>query len=98
MRILLICVGGLSSSIVMKKVRKYGEEIGEEIAIDAVGVPDIEDKWENYDCVLTAPQVRNRQNEIKEIVKIPIAAIAPQDYAIGNATNIVKLAKSLIEK
>ena len=98
MKILLVCAGGLSSSIVMKKVRKYGEEIGEDIVIDAVGVPGVEDNWEKYDCVLTAPQVRNRFNEIKEIVNIPIADMPPQDYAIGNAANIVKLAKSLINK
>lgn len=97
MKILLVCAGGLSSSIVMKKVRKYGEEIGEDIVIDAVGVPNVEEVWKDYDCVLTAPQVRNRFNEIKEIAKIPVVAMPPQDYAIGNAANIVKLAKSIIK-
>ena len=97
MKILLVCAGGLSSSIVMKKVRRYGEEIGEEVVIDAVGVAEVSDVWNNYDCILTAPQVRNRFNQIKETASIPVAAMAPQDYAIGNAANIVKLAKSLIK-
>ena len=97
MKILLVCAGGLSSSIVMKKVRKYGEDSGEEIIIDAVGVGSVEDNWEKYDCILTAPQVRNRFNEIKNTAGIPVAAMTPQDYAIANAANIVKLAKSLIK-
>lgn len=97
MKILLVCAGGLSSSIVMKKVRKYGEEIGEEIIIDAVGTAEVEHRWQEYDCILTAPQVRNRANEIKEAAGIPVAAMAPQDYAIANAANIVKLAKSIIK-
>lgn len=97
MKILLVCAGGLSSSIVMKKVRKYGEEIGEEITIDAVGAFEVEDVWNKYDCILTAPQVRNKFNEIKETAGIPVAAMPPQDYAIANASNIVKLAKSLIK-
>lgn len=97
MKILLVCAGGLSSSIVMKKIRKYGEEKGEDIQIDAVGVTECEEAAKNdYDCVLTAPQVRNRFNELKGKVSIPIEAMPPQDYAIGNAENIVKLAKKII--
>ncbi len=99
MKILLVCAGGLSSSVVMKKVRKYGEENGENIIIDACGTGEVEEKWQDYDVVLTAPQVRNRQNQIKEIVTgIPVGAMAPQDYAIANAANIVALAKSLLSK
>ena len=98
MKILLVCAGGLSSSIVMKKVRKYGEENNEDIIIDAVGVPSVEDSWEDYDVILTAPQVRNRLNYIIEVAGIPVAAMEPQDYAIANAANIVKLARSLVDK
>lgn len=97
MKILLVCAGGLSSSIVKKKVQKHGEETGEEIIIDAVGVPEVEEKWRDYDCILTAPQVRNRYKEIAETAGIPVAQMPPQDYAIGNAVNVVKLAKSLIK-
>lgn len=96
MKILLVCAGGLSSSIVMKKVRRYGEEIGEDIVIEAVGVADCEEEAQKgYHCVLTAPQVRNRFKELQKMVSIPIEAMAPQDYAIGNAKNIVALAKKI---
>lgn len=99
MKILLVCAGGLSSSIVMKKIRKYGEEIGEDIQIDAVGVAAVEDESKKgYDCVLTAPQVRNRFNDIKSKCSIPVESMSPQDYAIGNAKNIVALAKKISAK
>lgn len=99
MKILLVCAGGLSSSIVMKKVRKYGEEIQEDIQIDAVGVPAVEEaSKKGYDCILTAPQVRNRFNEIKCKSAIPVEAMSPQDYAIGNAKNIVAQAKKISSK
>lgn len=99
MKILLVCAGGLSSSIVMKKVRKYGEEIGEDIIIDAVGIPAVEETAkQGYDCVLTAPQVRNRFKDIKSWCSIPVEAMPPQDYAVGNAKNIVALAKKISGK
>lgn len=97
MKILLCCVGGLSSSIVMKKIRKYAEEIGEEVTIDAVGVNDVADYAKNYDCVLAAPQVCNHLSDIKEDAGIvPVTALNPQDYASGNAANIYKQAKALL--
>lgn len=96
MKILLVCAGGLSSSIVMKKVRNYGEEIGEEISIDAVGVPAVAESYAQYDCVLAAPQVRNRMKDIEATCQgVPVAAMPPQDYAIGNAKNIYALAKKI---
>lgn len=99
MKILLCCAGGLSSSVVMKKVRKYMEEKGEEVTIDAVGVSEVYEKAKNYDVVLTAPQVRNRFADIqKDAGDTPVAAMNPQDYAIGNAANIIKQVKSVIEK
>lgn len=99
MKILLVCAGGLSSSIVMKKVRKYGEEIGEDIQINAVGVSSVElESRKGYDCVLTAPQVRNRFNDIKKWCEIPVEAMPAQDYAIDNAKNIVALAKKISGK
>lgn len=97
MKILFVCAGGLSTSIIMKKINKYAVETGEDITVDAVGVGEVEDVWSKYDCILTAPQIRNRVNEIKEEVQIPVGSMAPQDYAIGNAENIIKLAKSLFE-
>lgn len=97
MKILLVCAGGLSSSIVMKKVRKYGEEVGKDITIDAVGVSDVrEASKKGYDCVLTAPQVRNRFESIEADSSLPIAAMKPQDYALAHAENIINLAESII--
>lgn len=99
MKILLVCAGGLSSSIVMKKVEKYAGEIGEDISIDAVGVPQVKEVYKNYDCVLTAPQVRNRNKQIEETCQgVPVAALPPADYAIGNAKNVVALAKKISNK
>ena len=98
MKILLCCAGGLSSSVVMKKVRKYAAEIGEDVSIDAVGTGEVAQRAHNYDVVLTAPQVRNRFNDIKKDAgDVPVAAMNPQDYAIGNAANIIKQVKGLLK-
>lgn len=102
MNILLACGAGLSTSILMKKMEKYCENIGEELKINAVSVGAIvdnpEEQLKEYDCLLIGPQVSYRLNELKELVSVPLAAIPSLDYAIGNAENIMKLAHQIIEK
>lgn len=102
MKILLCCAGGLSSSIVKKKMKQYGESIGEEIIVNAVGTNEIEEELAHgdYQVLLYAPQVRNRAAEIRacaEKAGIPCDAMAPQDYAISNCEHIYKQVKKLIK-
>ena len=37
MKILLVCAGGMSTGLLMKKMEKYWEERGEDNSINAVG-------------------------------------------------------------
>lgn len=97
MKILLVCAGGYSTSILVKKVEKWSAENGVEMTIKAVGKSAYEYEWEKYDVLLTGPQISYALDEIRENVKIPAAGIPPIDYAIGNAENIVNLAKSLVK-
>lgn len=98
MKILLICAGGFSTSILMKKVRKWAEEKGEDVTIDAKGKEAYEAIWQEYDCILTGPQISYCVDDIKANVTIPVSGIQPQDYALGNVDNIMKLAHEITGK
>ncbi|MBQ7360683.1 MAG: PTS sugar transporter subunit IIB [Lachnospiraceae bacterium] len=89
-KVLLICAGGMSTGILMKKLIKFAQEQGTELQIDAVGLSSYEEVCEGYEVILLGPQVSYKKDEISQIVKKPIAVIAPYDYAIGNADNIMK--------
>lgn len=95
MKILLVCAGGMSTSILMKKMEKYWKEAGEELEIKAVGLSEYEDVYEKYDIVMVGPQVSYRLKEIKENTGLPCDKIESYDYAIANCPNIMKLAKKL---
>ena len=82
MKILLVCAGGMSTSILMKKIK-------------AVGLAEYQDICSGYDIVMVGPQVSYRLNEIKENTGLPCAAIESFDYAVANCPNIMKLAKKL---
>lgn len=95
MRILLVCAGGMSTSILMKKMETYWQENGEELEIKAVGLGNYGDYYQDYDIVLMGPQVSYRMKEVQENTQLPCAAIPSYDYAIANCPNIMKLAKGL---
>ncbi len=83
-KILLVCSGGISTSLLMKKIEKYAEEHSMDIKVDAVGTASYEDRVSDYDVLLLGPQVAYRKKQIADSVAIPVAVIAPQDYAFCN--------------
>lgn len=98
MKILLICAGGMSTSILMKKLERYAGEHGIEAEVKAVGLSDTEyvDRAKNYDCILMGPQVSFRIDEVRKATGKPVAAIEPTDYALGTADKIFALAQNII--
>ena len=80
MKILLVCAGGMSTSILMKKMETYWQEHGEELQIEAVGLGAYQDVFQNYDIVMVGPQVSYRLDEIKENTGLPCAPIESFDY------------------
>ncbi|MGC4439777.1 PTS sugar transporter subunit IIB, partial [Streptococcus suis] len=40
MKILLVCAGGMSTSILMKKMEKYWNDQGQDLTIKAVGMSE----------------------------------------------------------
>ena len=98
MKVLLCCAGGLSSSILMKKMKTWADAHGEDLEIQAMGTGEAVETWQNgYECVLLAPQVSYRLKQLQEEIKLPIAEVPSLDYAIGNAENVMKLAHKLCD-
>jgi PTS system cellobiose-specific IIB component len=98
MRVLLVCAGGASTSILMKKMKKYAEEKGFELEIAAKGVNDYDEECAQYDLLLLGPQISYKQQEIEDFSKKPAVVIAPYDYAVGNVENIFKQIESIFPK
>ena len=98
MKVLLCCAGGLSSSILMKKMKTWADAHGEDLEIQAMGTGEAVETWQNgYECVLLAPQVSYRLKQLQEEIKLPIAEVPSLDYASCNPENGMKLAHKLCD-
>lgn len=95
MKILLVCAGGMSTGLLMKKMEAYWEEKGQKHSINAVGLSEYEDVYKEYDVIMVGPQVGYRSGQIQKDTGLPVEVISSLDYAIGNCENIMKQAEKL---
>ncbi|TQQ84749.1 PTS sugar transporter subunit IIB [Peptacetobacter hominis] len=68
MNIIVACTGGLSTSILVDRMKKEAESRGIECSIEAIGKPEIDKKIEeaDFDVMLLSPQLAAYESEIKE--------------------------------
>jgi len=95
MKILLVCAGGMSTGLLMNKMKVYWDQQGKELTINAVGLGEYEDVYKDYDIIMVGPQVGYRLAQIKADTGLPCDIIPSFDYAIANCPNIMKLAEKL---
>ena len=101
MKLLLICAGGYSTSMLVKKLEKYAAENGiDPFVCEAHAATELAELKDQFEVCLYGPQVSNRAEWIKETLgpDYPVAKIEPADYAIGNAKNIFAVIDSITKK
>ena len=57
-KILLLCDAGMSTSLMVKKMKEAAEKKGIETEIAAVSIAKFEENLDNYDVFLLGPQVK----------------------------------------
>lgn len=96
--ILLACAGGMSTSLLVSKMREAAEKSGEEYEISATGgvaLPD-EVAKRNPDVILLGPQVAYMLNKVEKYATVPVAIINMQDYGTMNGAKVLGQAKALM--
>jgi len=94
-RIYLFCSGGMSSSLLVSKMRKTAESNGIDAEIKAFGLSQISKKLDNLDVALLGPQVAYRLSSVKKLCddkNVPVAIIPSVDYGMMNGENVLKFA------
>lgn len=98
MKIKLFCAAGMSTSLLVNKMRAAAEKLGVEAEIDAHPESELKNHLDGLDVALLGPQVQYKLNADKKICDaagVPIAVIPMQDYGMMNGEKVMKLALSL---
>lgn len=100
-KILLLCAGGFSTSLLVNKMKDEAQKEGKDYQIKAVAADTIEDvvKKDKPDCILLGPQIQYMLGNLKPIDdkdNIPLEVIGMQDYGMMNGAAVLKQAENLM--
>lgn len=97
MKILVVCNAGMSSSILVKKIKDYAASQGIESKIKAVSSASISDEIGQWDVCLVAPQIMYAVDEVKSKLQIPTQAVEMRVYAISDGKSAFEQAQKLMK-
>ncbi|HZG17559.1 MAG TPA: PTS sugar transporter subunit IIB [Candidatus Bathyarchaeia archaeon] len=97
-KILLVCAAGMSTSLLVNKMKEHANEIGTEVEIFALPVSECSSVADEVDVVLLGPQVRYQKAQVEKVVKkdTPIEVIDMRDYGTMNGKGVLERALKLI--
>ena len=99
-KILLACNAGMSTSMLVRKMRTAAGELGVEADINAVSVTEANERIADVDVVLLGPQVKFQKAAVEKIAagRTPVAVIDMRDYGTMNGKKVLQYALDLIEE
>lgn len=100
--IMLACAAGMSTSLLVTKMKKSAEEKNMDIEIFALPASEAIDKVKSgiISCVLLGPQVRYLLEDYTkqcEPLNVPVGVIDMMDYGMMNGEKVLDTALKLIE-
>lgn len=98
-KIMLCCASGMSTSLLVEKMKKAAKEENVEVEIWAVGANEVKANADKADIILLGPQVRYAQKKIEsEAPGVPVANIGMREYGMMNGAAVLKQAIEIAKK
>lgn len=97
----LFCNQGMSTSLLVTKMKEAAAKKGEEVDIVAYPANEMADRIIGADCALLGPQVGYMKSKATEICKsksVPVDVIPMVDYGTCNGEKVLEFAKKLAGK
>lgn len=100
MRIVLLCAQGMSTSLLVEKMKIAARDREVKVEIEAHSVDSFEKQLETADVILLGPQIRYKKNELFPKAKAenkPIDVIDMAAYGTINGKKVLEQALNLLK-
>ena len=95
-KIVLLCAAGMSTSMLVQRMRENAAQIGYECQVDAYPIADAKRVAADADIVLLGPQVRFKQKQVESEVPCPVEPIDMVAYGMMDGAEVIKRVKELL--
>lgn len=100
MKIILVCSAGMSTSILVSKMREEADKRGLDANIDAFAESQLKDHMDGLDVVLIGPQVRFLEKKLRSSLEpkgIKVEIIDQMAYGLMQGDKVLDQAIALYE-
>ncbi|MFT8411781.1 MAG: PTS sugar transporter subunit IIB [Schleiferilactobacillus perolens] len=97
--IMLVCAGGMSTSLLVSKMDEAAKKENVTYKIFATGASAVPDELadKHPDVILLGPQVRHIESKVQKMTDVPVAVIDMRDYGTMNGKNVLATAVKLLD-
>lgn len=96
-KIVLVCANGLSTGVLMNKMRETAAKEGYECTVNAYAVSQVQTVAADADCILVGPQVRYEKANIQKLLPgKPVDVIDMVAYGRLDGAKVLAAAKKLM--
>lgn len=97
-KIMLLCAAGMSTSLLVNKMREAAKNMNYECDINAYGLNQEEDVCSDADIILLGPQVRHNLGKLqKKYPDIPVESIDMRLYGTMDGEKLMKIVHKKLE-
>ncbi len=90
MKIILACAAGMSTSMLVERMKESADQKGMELQIDAVPISSLSSHTEGTDIILLGPQVSYMEEKVaSDYPSIPVKVIQMMDYGMMNGEKVL---------
>lgn len=94
--IVLVCSLGMSTSMLVEKMRESAKQTDVEVNIKAISENDLHSKMD-IDIAMLGPQISHLEDSIKEKLTVPVVTIDMTDYGMMDGEKVLNRALKEIE-
>lgn len=95
-KIVLLCAGGMSTSVLVNNMKQEAAKEGLDCLIDAYAIDAAEKVAADASVVLLGPQVSYREKEVAAVVACPVRSIDMMAYGLMDGRKALDQAKGLM--
>lgn len=96
-KIVLLCNMGMSTSLMVTKMKQAAEKTGYDCEIAAYALDEAKEAASDADCILVGPQVKFKIKKIEEACPgVPVKDIDMRNYGSMNGEAVLEMAKKMI--
>ncbi|WP_440894705.1 PTS sugar transporter subunit IIB [Amphibacillus sp. Q70] len=100
MKITLLCALGMSTSLLVERMKKVAENREIEATIEAYSADEIDKQLKDSDVILLGPQIRYKKNQLFKKAKnagVPIDIIDMKAYGATDGKKVLDQALDIIK-